>query len=125
MFVGLLQFELDIPHAASLKDKRRVLKSLRDRLHREHLIAIAEIDANERWRTGVMGAAVVSNSEAHARGVLDDVVRKLGRLPEARLADFTIEVIRGDQPPAGRSLEPVEELWDERDRRSTSAEDAA
>ncbi|MCB9848407.1 MAG: DUF503 domain-containing protein [Phycisphaeraceae bacterium] len=131
MFVGLLQFELFIPHSASLKDKRRVVRSLRDRLHREHLVAVAETDANDRCREAVMGLACVSNSAAHVERTLDAIERKLGRLPEAELAWSSRDVIRGDQPPEGWSIEPAESLWDERDRRAESdeprraAEDAA
>jgi len=127
MVVGLLQFELFIPHSTSLKDKRRVVRSLRDRLHREHLVAVAEVEANERHRTCVMGLAFVSNAQAHVEQTLDAIERKIGRLPEAQLVGVSRDIIRGDQPPVGRSLEPVEELWDERDRRDENqhAEDAA
>jgi len=127
MVVGLLQFELFIPHSTSLKDKRRVVRSLRDRLHREHLVAVAEVEANERHRTCVMGLAFVSNAQAHVEQTLDAIERKIGRLPEAQHVGVSRDIIRGDQPPVGRSLEPVEELWDERDRRDENqhAEDAA
>jgi hypothetical protein len=127
MFVGLLQFELFIPHSAGLKDKRRVVRSVRDRLHREHLVAVAETEALERHRTCVMGLAFVSNSATHAQRTLDAIERKLGRLPEAELVGVSRDIIRGDQPPVGRSIEPVEALWDERDRRDENqpAEDAA
>ena len=43
MVVGILQFELLVPGATSLKDKRRVVKSVKDRLHREHLVSVAEV----------------------------------------------------------------------------------
>ena len=127
MFVGLLQFELHIPHSTSLKDKRRVVRSVRDRLHREHLVAVAEIDTQNRQRTCVFGLAFVSNSSAHVNRTLDAIERKLDRLPEARLVGVCRDIIRGDQPPIGRSIDPVEALWDERDRRedNTNAEDAA
>jgi len=69
----------------------------------------------------------VSNSSAHVAQTLDAIERKLGRLPEAQLVGVSRDVIRGDQPPVGRSIDPVEDLWDERDRREPvpRAEDAA
>ena len=118
MFVGLLQIELFIPHSTSLKDKRRVVRSVRDKLHRERLVAVAEIEALDRQRTCVLGLAFVSNAPAHVARTLDAIERQLGRLPEAQLVGVSRDIIRGDQPPVGRSIEPVEELWDERDRRS-------
>ena len=132
MFVGLLQFELHIPHSTSLKDKRRVVRSVRDRLHREHLVAVAETEALNRQRTAVLGLALVSNSASYVATTLDAIERKLDRLPEARLAGVSRDIIRGDAPPVGRSIEPDEDLWDERDRRaidpisdSINKEDAA
>lgn len=117
MFVGLLQIELFIPHSTSLKDKRRVVRSVRDKLHREHLVAVAEIEALDRQRTCVLGLAFVSNTSAHVARTLDAIERKLERLPDARLVGVCRDIIRGDQPPVGRSIEPDEALWDERDRR--------
>jgi len=118
MFVGLLQFELFIPHSTSLKDKRRVVRSVRDRLHRQRLVAVAEIEALDRQRTAVMGLAFVSNCATHVANTLDAIERQLERLPEAQLVGADRDIIRGDQPPIGRSLEPIEALWDERDRRA-------
>lgn len=110
----------------SLKDKRRVVKSVRDRLHRRRLVAVAEVDALERHRTAVMGLSFVSNSAEHVRRTLDAIEADLMRLPEAVYTAVYRDIIRGDQPPAGRSIEPVEDLWDERDRRDApEAEDAA
>jgi len=117
MFVGLLQIELFIPHSTSLKDKRRVVRSVRDKFHREHLVAIAEIEALERHRTCVLGLAFVSNAQAHVERTLDAIERKLDRLPDAQLVGVSRDIIRGDQPPVGRSVEPDGALWDERDRR--------
>ena len=85
------------------------------------------LGANNRQRTCVMGLAFVSNAQAHVEQTLDAVERKLERLPEAQLVGVCRDIIRGDQPPVGRSVEGAEELWDERDRRDTDqqAEDAA
>ena len=48
MVVGILQIEVSIDGSTSLKDKRRVVSSLKDRLHREHQVSVAEVDLLER-----------------------------------------------------------------------------
>ena len=117
MFIGILQFELLIRESQSLKDKRRVVRSLKDRLHREHLVSIAEIEALDHHKLAVMGLAVVSNSRAHAEGVLDRVTRKLGRVPGAELGVLSREVLSGDAAVADELAEDGLPLWTDDDRR--------
>lgn len=104
MVVALLQFELTIPHAESLKDKRRVVKSLKDRLHREHLVSIAEVASLDDPRRAGLAAALVSADARYASGVLDAVIEKVRHTHEARLGVVTRQIIHGS------SLE-----WDESD----------
>lgn len=95
MVVGILQVELAIDGAMSLKDKRRVIGSLKDRLHREHLVSVAEVDAMDKWRTAVLGLAVVSNSVSHCQRVLDHVLGKLRAARDCVLADHRMEILTG------------------------------
>lgn len=88
-----MQFEITIPHSQSLKDKRRVVKSLKDRLHREHMIAVAEVAALDEQRTAVLALSLVSNSAAHASAVMDRIVEKVRSLPEARLGGLSRDLI--------------------------------
>lgn len=96
MFVGILQFELHIADAMSLKDKRRVVRSLKDRLHREHQVSVAEIGALDQWNVAVLGLAAVANTAARAGDVLDAILAKLHSLREAELAHFHREIVKGD-----------------------------
>lgn len=76
MIVGLLQLELAIAGAESLKDKRRVLRSLKDRLHREHLVSIAEIARHENPALAVLGVACVGPERKRIAQTLDHVIEK-------------------------------------------------
>lgn len=93
MKLGLLQFSILIDSASSLKDKRRVVKSIKDRLHREHMVSVAEIGDLEIWNRANLGLAAVSADGAYLRGVLDAVIRKLKNLPEGRLGDVAADVV--------------------------------
>jgi len=106
MVVGVLQFELHIPDAQSLKDKRRVVKSLRDRLHREHLVSIAEIGELETLNMAMMGIAVAGSDGARIGRVLDTIDAKLRALTDAELGSTRRELIHGQAIDA----EPTEEL---------------
>ena len=93
MKIGLLQFSLLIDSAESLKDKRRVVKSVKDKLHREHMVSVAEVGDLEIWNRATLGLAAVSADGAYLRGVLDAIIRKLKDLPEGRLGDVAADVV--------------------------------
>ena len=95
MVIGILQVELTIEAAASLKDKRRVVRSLKDRLHREHQVSVAEVGTHDVHRTATLGIVLVSNEVAHCQGVLDGVLNKLRTGRGFVLADQKIELLSG------------------------------
>ncbi len=117
MVIAVLQFQLTIPHSQSLKDKRRVVKSLKDRLHREHMVAVAEISALDEHQTAIMALTLVSNSAPHASEVIDRVVEKLKSIPDARLGNIAREMIheseldwREGEDPKAAALWAAEDL---------------
>lgn len=95
MIVGILQFELIIHHAESLKDKRRVVQSVKDRLHREHQVSVAEIDRQDNPRIAVLGLAIVGSDAKYIGDVLSNITVKLRGLHDAELGDVTREILRG------------------------------
>ncbi|MBL0922051.1 MAG: DUF503 domain-containing protein [Phycisphaerales bacterium] len=117
MLIGVLQFELIVPESRSLKDKRRVVKSVKDRLHREHLVSVAEVEALDHHRIAVMGLALVSNSSVYIHSVFDRILHKLSTLEGARLGEATREVLHGDQLPTAFQTDEGEPLWTDDERR--------
>ena len=65
MHVLLIKLTLQIPDAHSLKDKRRQIKSLKDRLSSRFNASVAEIDALDNWQQAVMGVCMVSNDRSY------------------------------------------------------------
>ena len=106
MVVGVLQFELLIPWAESLKDKRSVVRSLKDRLHRQHLVSIAEVGTQDILNVATLGLAVVSESGAHAASVLDRIEAKLRGMTDAELGDTHREILVGRSGPLQDLPEP-------------------
>lgn len=95
MVIGILQVELAIEHALSLKDKRAVVKSLKDRLHREHQVSVAEVEALEEHRRAVLGIAIVSNDVRYTQSVLDRILDKLREGRDFVLADQDVQILTG------------------------------
>lgn len=93
MFVGVLRLVLQIPGARSLKDKRRVALSLKERLQARLRVSAAEVGNLENPRVAEIGVAVVSNEAAVCDRVLADAASMASTHPDAVLADRRVEVI--------------------------------
>ena len=92
MVIGTLQLTLNIPAARSLKDKRRVVKSLLARLHNQHNVTVAEVGENDLWQICRVGAAVVSNRGDHANSQLSAIVNMIEKERDVILVDYEIEI---------------------------------
>lgn len=99
MVIGILQFELIIRGGESLKDKRRVVRSVKDRLHREHLVSVAEVAAHDTLNRAVLGLACVGTDGARVGAVLDQITARLRALPDGELGDCTRQIVRGSDIP--------------------------
>ena len=100
MIVAVLQFELFIRGSESLKDKRRVVRSLKDRLHHDHQVSVAEVGALDELRRAEMALSLVSSDVAYAGGVLDRIVAALREHREAELGRVARVVLdRSNMPP--------------------------
>ncbi len=93
MFVGILQVSLSLEAARSLKDKRRVIKGIVDRVRSRFNVSAAEVSALDEWKSAGLGFAAVSNDVRHVRGLLQQVLNHLENHREARLVDHQIEVL--------------------------------
>jgi uncharacterized protein YlxP (DUF503 family) len=93
MHIGVLQFTLEIPYAASLKDKRRVIKSMKDRIRRNFNVSIAEIDDLDEWTTATLGAVMAGRDVAYINGALDKLINALDNERDATLADHQLEIV--------------------------------
>jgi len=93
MVVGVLQMRLLLRDAMSLKDKRRIVKSLRDRIRHDFNVSASEVDAQDLHQTAVLGVAVAANEGAFAHQVLAKVVDLVRRTPGAELVDYETELL--------------------------------
>ncbi|NIN68211.1 MAG: DUF503 family protein [Anaerolineae bacterium] len=94
MVIGVCTLVLDIPSSHSLKDKRRVVKSILAKVRNQYNVSIAEVEANDSWQSAVVGIACVSNDASHAHGLLSRVVETISNTRfEAQVADYHIEIL--------------------------------
>ena len=93
MHVGVCTIWLTIPDSHSLKQKRRVIKSITGRLKNRFNIAVAEVDALDVHQQAVLGVVSVSNDTRHLNRVLSYVVNFVEDTLLAELTDYEIEIL--------------------------------
>jgi uncharacterized protein YlxP (DUF503 family) len=94
MVIGVLTLHLHIPGAASLKDKRKRLKPLLVRLHREFNVSTAEIDHLDVWQNSIIACSMVSNDHKHTQRALQKVVQWVEHSwPDVTVMGEEIEII--------------------------------
>ena len=76
MVVGLVRLEIHLPYAQSLKDKRQVVRKLKERLRARFNVAVAELDHQELWQRGTVGGGSISNDNSHLAQVLETVAHE-------------------------------------------------
>lgn len=91
MVIASARYELQIPAASSLKDKRQVLRGLIERLRNRYNVSVAEIAHQDQWRKATIGVACVSSTQHHARHLIDIVTRHVEGCLECEIGHISVD----------------------------------
>ena len=92
MFIGCLQVELLIPESASLKSKRMVLNSVKQRLRNKFNVSVAEVDNNDLWQRTTLAVAMVANKRQFLNQALDQILNFIDDQSQSEIIDHQIEI---------------------------------
>jgi len=92
MVVGSLKIRLLMRQARTLKNKRQVVQSVKDRLRQEFNVSVSEVDDLDQRQLATLGVALVGNEAYAVRTTLEKIVEALRRHPVAELLEHEIEV---------------------------------
>ncbi len=112
MIVGVMQVEIAIEWSRSLKDKRSVVKSLRDTLHRHHMVSVSEVEDHEILNRATLGIAIVGVSGGAIGATLDRVLDRIRSLPDCELTHTSRELLHGWGASFGGYGEGEDDLGD-------------
>ena len=105
MPVAFLTLEIRIEAAHSLKDKRQVVRSMKDRLRNSFNISVAEIDVTDLWQRATLGVVSISSSRDYLEGLMRNVEREAVKIANnngAEIVDSFMDYLEsGDQPSEG------------------------
>ena len=93
MVVGVLTLELFLWEASSLKDKRRVLKSLIERIKNRFNVSVAEVGGQELWQRSTVGISMVSCEQSHVRQVLHLIIKFVESQGTVLITDYQTELL--------------------------------
>ena len=87
MVIGVRSWELHLPGAHSLKQKRSVLKSMKDRLHNTYNVSVAETGSHDSWQRAELTVCLVATDRRQAESVLSSVDAFIAACPHWRVVD--------------------------------------
>ena len=93
MVVGVSRIELHLSNGSSLKGKRQILKSLKDRIQHRFNVSIAEIEDQDLWQKAVLAVACVGNEQFHVRQIMDQVIGVIRGTPAVEVLHCEIEIM--------------------------------
>jgi len=92
MTVGTLEIKLLVRQSRSLKDKRRVIRSLKDRIRNRHNVSVAEVGALQSRQQAILGVAMVGNDPQYIDAALAKVIEIVRFDRTAELLDYELEI---------------------------------
>jgi uncharacterized protein YlxP (DUF503 family) len=91
MIIGVVQVRIYFPGTHSLKGKRKLLKSLKDRLRNKFNVSVGELDGYNLWQSSTIGVAIIANDKSYANSVLSKATDFVNNQPEIVVTDIQME----------------------------------
>lgn len=91
MTLGILRISIYIPEAGCLKDKRFVIKSVKDKIKNKFNVSLAE-EANDLWQRVELYAACISTDTRHVNSTLENVKNMIEKDPQVEILDYSMEL---------------------------------
>ncbi len=93
MRVGALKVQLEITDSNSLKDKRMVLRSLKERIRRRFNVSISEVDNHEKWQRATLGISSISNDKQFIETMFNKITDYIESEKRVLILDMTVEIL--------------------------------
>lgn len=91
--IGVLRVDFHIPESTSLKEKRAVLRRIKDRLRNLFNVSVSEVDNHDKWQAATIGISCVSNDKKHLDSVLNKAKNFFEKERNIIITDYQIEII--------------------------------
>jgi len=91
MIIGLLSLEIYIPYSHSLKEKRKRLSSIRDRLKKRYNVAFSELDYQDKWQRTKIGIVTLNNQKKPIENIFNKIIEDAEKSIDGQIIDYVIQ----------------------------------
>ena len=92
MVLGVLTLHIHLPESSSLKKKRMILRSIKDRIRGKFNVSFSEVDYQDKWQRSTLGAVIVTNDVKYANSVLSKIVDQMNSEKSIIMLDYVIDI---------------------------------
>ena len=92
MVLGVLTLHIHLPESSSLKKKRMIIRSVKDRIRGRFNVSFSEVDYQDKWQRSTLGAAIVTNDVKYANSVLSKIVDQMNSEKSIVLLDYAVDI---------------------------------
>ncbi len=90
MYIGSLCVDLFLPGVTSLKNKRRIIQSLKTKLKNKYNLSIGEVDNQDMWQKATIGIAIVNHKYSNVNNILQNIFNYIDQVREIEISDHEI-----------------------------------
>ncbi len=94
MFIGIVTLDIIIHGSSSLKDKRRVMQSLKVRLRKSFNVSVTEVDNQELWQRSTLGISLVATTESATRSIINSINDFMMRSADFEIINKQIDIYK-------------------------------
>jgi uncharacterized protein YlxP (DUF503 family) len=91
--IAVLFVSLHIPHATSLKDKRMVIKSIKDKARVKFQVAVCEAGGEDKWQVATLAFCAVSNDNRYLDSCMQNILTMIQSYPEVEVCEHEVEFL--------------------------------
>ena len=93
MIIGIAKLYIFIPDSSNLKEKRMVLRSLKNRLRNNFNISIIELDSQDKWQRSTLALAVIGTEKSKTNSLISNIINYIEQNKQIQLLDYEMEMI--------------------------------
>ncbi|MCX7721080.1 MAG: DUF503 domain-containing protein [Dictyoglomus thermophilum] len=93
MLIGVCRVIISIPESFSLKEKRKIKRSIVDKVRSKFNVSIAEVDSQEIWNELVLGISIVSTESKYIYEVMSEIIKLIEEQKDTELIDYEIDIL--------------------------------
>jgi uncharacterized protein YlxP (DUF503 family) len=116
MFVGIGKVEIFLPGLRSLKSKRRIIKSIKDKIRSKFNVGVNEIDFLDKWQHSTIGIAAVSNDSKFLRSSFSKIVNLIRDNRKIDILNWSIKINNDFETEESQCIYNEDSSWDYRKR---------